>query len=332
VYSTIKDVAKLSKTSVATVSRYLNNRPIRLDNKTRIEDAIKQLDYSINVAAQNLKTNRTMSIGIVIPDLIHNFDINLVKGIQNKIRKSSYHTFIMDTENNIQFEKDALEFLYSKKVDGIILDPISNNEETLQQFVDAGTPIVLIDQKLNNVQAPAVVSDNVNAVYNCVEHLLTMGHKKIGIILGPQDLFTAEERYRGYKRAFEDYHIPMNENFVKHGNYTSEGGYKCMLELLEMHERPTAVIVSNYDMTKGALIGINEKEVTIPEDISFIGYDFYDLTEIYKPRLSMVIQSNIEMGELAAALLIKLMDGESVEHDVYRLKTNFISGDSIKKL
>lgn len=331
--ATIKDVAKMAQTSIATVSRYINGKEIKEKTRSRIDEAIIDLNYEINSNARGLKTNRSMLIGTIVPHLNHIYDITIIKGIQNFLIKFGYNLLILESNGNLKEEKIALEFLYKKNVDGIIINSDSEDINIYSDFIKDDIPIVLIDQKLDNINTNAVVADNINAVYQAVEYLIKMGHRKISIILGTKGCFTAKERLTGYLRAMEDYGLEVDNNMIKHGNYKSDGGYLAMKELLEGNVRPTAIIATNYDMTHGALMALNEKNLSIPGDISFIGYDDINLAEIYRPKFTIIMQPMIQMGEKAASLMIKMIKNNVADYgEIYRLKNTFIINDSVAKI
>lgn len=331
--ATIKDVARKSGTSISSVSRFLNGNPIREGNRLKIEKAIKELSYEINLTAKGLKTSKSMTVGVVIPYFTRIYDMSIVKGINNVITQNSYYSFIMDTDNNPEKEIQVLDFLYNKKVDGLIIFPSTLDSDIYSRFEENDIPIVFIDQKIDSIKSSSVIADNINAVYQAVEHLIKNGHKNISIICGPKDLFTAKERLIGYERAMEDYGLPVNNDYIKYGDYSMTKGYEKMLELIDTKDRPTSVIVTNYDMTKGAILAFNERNISIPEDLSIIGFDDYDLTQLYKPKLTMIMQPMLEMGEKSAHILLNLMKGnEEYVNKVYRLKTHFVQNASVKKL
>lgn len=331
--ATIKDVAKMAQTSIATVSRYINGKKIKEKTRSRIDEAIIDLNYEINSNARGLKTNCSMLIGAIVPHLNHIYDITIIKGIQNFLIKFGYNLLILESNGNLKEEKIALEFLYKKNVDGIIINSDSEDINIYSDFIKDDIPIVLIDQKLDNINTNAVVADNINAVYQAVEYLIKMGHRKISIILGTKGCFTAKERLTGYLRAMEDYGLEVDNNMIKHGNYKSDGGYLAMKELLEGNVRPTAIIATNYDMTHGALMALNEKNLSIPGDISFIGYDDINLAEIYRPKFTIIMQPMIQMGEKAASLMIKMIKNNVADYgEIYRLKNTFIINDSVAKI
>lgn len=331
--ATIKDVARKSGTSISSVSRYLNGNPIREGNRLKIEQAIKELNYEINLTAKVLKTNKSMTVGVVIPYFTRSYDMSIVKGINNIITQNSYYSFIMDTDNSREKEIQVLDFLYNKKVDGMIVFPSTSDSSIYNRFEENNIPIVFIDQKLDSIKSSSVIADNINAVYQSVEYLVKNGHTDIAIISGPKDLFTAKERLTGYERAMQDYGLSIKNEYIKYGDYSMSKGYERMIELIDTKNRPTGVIVTNYDMSKGAILALNEKNVSVPEDLSIIGYDDYDLTQLYKPKLTIIMQPTIEMGEKAAHILLNMMKGnEEYCNKVYRFKTRFVQNDSVKKL
>src|SRR5690606_4445007 len=151
-------------------------------------------------------------------------------------------------------EREKLDFLLSRKVDGIIMVPHSNNAAFIQSVVEKGIPVVFIDRYLEDVQCDVVLVDNINASYNAVEQLIIRGHKRIGIICGPSNIYTTKERLKGYVRAHEDYAVKVDNDLVQYGKYDVESGYHMLIHLLKMENPPTAVYVTNYEMTLGAIM------------------------------------------------------------------------------
>ena len=331
--ATIKDVAAMSRTSIATVSRYINGKTIKRSTQDAIENAIKVLNYEINTNARALKTNSSMLIGIIVPYLNHIYDISIVKGIQNYLVKLGYNIMLLESNDSIDEENRAVDYMLNKNVNGIIINSDTNNTKMYEKIQSSGTPVVLIDQLPDNIKANAVIADNVNAIYQVVEHLIKMGHKRISIILGNEDSFTTKERLKGYERALEDYNIDIDRSLIKYGNYKTDCAYEKMKELLN-NGNITAVITTNYDMTHGAILAINEMDVSIPDDISFIGYDDISIAKIYKPQLSVIMQPMLEIGQKAAEIIIKSIreKGMGQKNELFRLKTSFIQGKSIKRI
>jgi LacI family transcriptional regulator len=173
--------------------------------------------------------------------------------------------------------------------------------------------------------------DNLNASYNAVEHLITKGHRRIGIICGPSDIYTAEERLKGYIRVHEDYAVNIDRALIKHGNYQIESGYRLLNSFLDSDCPPTAVYVTNYEMTLGALMAVNERNIIIPKELSLIGFDNMEMAEIVKPPLSIVVQPMKQIGETAASILLQRLKRDHRNFPaMIRLKTELLIKNSIQ--
>lgn len=331
--ATIKDVAKHAGLSIATISKYINGGNVLDGNKVLIESAIKELDFKVNEIARGLKTNKTMTIGVLIPDLKNIFFTTIVSKIEDILQQSGYSTIICDYKQNVDLEKERLDFLINKMVDGIITVPYGNSPEDIDDIVTRiNIPVVIVDRAIKEVSCDTILVDNLNASYNAVEQLIIKGHKRIGIICGPDDISTAVERLKGYVRVFEDYSMEMDDSLIKKGDYELESGYCLLNELLDSENPPTAVFVTNYDMTLGAIIAINERNIKMPEELSFIGFDNLQMARIVKPTLSIVVQPMEQIGEAAATILLKRLKGDMCNFpSMVRLKTELILKDSVSE-
>lgn len=244
--------------------------------------------------------------------------------------QEGYSTIICDCQDNVELEKEKLNFLVRKRVDGLIILPTGVMAEELKIIIAKGIPVILLDQILPGVTCDAVVGDNVNAAYNAVKHLITKGHKRIGIICGPERHFSAIERLKGYNRVHEDYHLPIDPDLIKFGDYKIESGCDLFKELMKMETPPTAVFVTNYDMTIGALIAVNEMGIEIPNQVSLFGFDEILLFKAIKPSLSLVIQPIQKIGEETARILLKRLKGDMSNFpEIARLETQLFLGESV---
>ncbi len=303
------------------------------ENKIIIEKAIEELGFKVNEIARGLKTNKTMTIGVLIPNLENIFSTSIVSNVENILINNGYSTIICDYKENEALEKEKLQFLVNKMVDGIITIPLGSDMESINSIISKNIPVVLIDRTIKGVNCDVILVDNLNASYNAVEQLIINGHKRIGIICGPQNIFTAQERLTGYLRVHEDYTLEIDKSLIKQGDYQIESGYELLVELLNEPVPPTAVYVTNYEMTLGAIIAINEKNVRIPEELSFIGFDNLHMARIVKPLLSIVVQPMQQIGETAANILLKRLRGDSGNFpSMFRLKTELHLGNSIRNL
>lgn len=331
--TTIKDVAHRTGLSIATISKYINGGNVLEKNRMIIQDAIEELNFTVNEMARGLKTNKTRTIGIVLPNLNNLFFTSIVSKIEDVILKDGYGTIICDYKQDYELEKKKLDFLMNKSVDAIILVPLGKEVNEINKILITGTPIILIDRLLEQVQCDAVLGDNLNSSYNAVEHLFALGHKRVGVIIGPKEMYTAEQRLKGYYRVHEDYSFDIDLDLIKYGDYAMDSGYILFKELLEMKNPPTAIYVTNYEMTLGAVMAINEMNIKIPEDLSIIGFDNIDLVKVMNPPLSVVVQPIDSIGEVTAQLLLKRLSGDNSNFpSVNRLKSQVIITKSIAKV
>lgn len=331
--ATIKDVANYCGLSTATISKYINGVTVKEENRIRIEEAINKLGFKVNEIARGLKTNKTMTIGVLIPSLENIFSTTIVSHIEDILLQNGYSTIICDYKYDSEQESKKFDFLINKAVDGIIIMPSAIMADQIKVVQENNIPVVLIDRVIKGLECDVVLVDNLNASYDAVEHLITKGHKRVGIICGPQDIYTAQERLKGYIRVHEDYNMQVDESIIKYGDYEIEGGYKLVNELLDCEEPPTAVFVTNYEMTLGAIMAVNERNINIPEDLSFIGFDNIQLAKVVRPNIAIVAQPLQQIGETVAQVLLKRLKGDNGNFPaMFRLKTNFMDGQSIAEI
>jgi len=329
--ATIKDVARKTGLSLATISKYLNGGHVLDANREAIETAIQDLGYAVDNLARGLKTRRSMTVGVLIPDLENIFCMGIISCLEDQLLRQGYSTLVCDYRQNERLEREKFDFLASRSVDGIVYMPLRGFPDGIRRLQQRGIPLVLIDRPVRDIDCDTVLADNLNAAYDAVERLIVRGHRRIGVIGGPEGIYTAEERLKGYCRVHEDYGLPVDGLLVRKGSYDVASGYRQTLELLALPVRPTAVFVTNHEMTFGSVLALNEKSIRIPEDLSFIGFDFQDLAQLYKPPLSIVVQPLQQIGETAAGLLLRRIAGDLAGFPaLHRLKTTLIAGASVE--
>ncbi len=331
--ATIKDVAKYTGLSIATISKYINGGNVLEENKKIIDEAIKVLGFKVNEIARGLKTNKTMTIGVLIPDFNNIFFTAIVSNIENVLIQNGYSTILCDYKNDTELEKEKFNFLVKKQVDGIIIIPQGDIARYIKEQLNKNIPLVLVDRALDGLECDTILVDNMNASYNAVEYLITSGHKSIGIIRGPDKIFTSIERLKGYIRVHEDYSMKVDESLVKKGNNDAESGYICLNELLGLKVPPTAVYITNYEMTLGAIMALNERNVKVPDELSVIGFDNLHIARVVKPPLTIVVQPMEQIGEIAANTILKRIKGDMTNYpSMVRLKTELMINQSVKDL
>lgn len=268
---TIKDVAQVAGVSIATVSRVVNGRGVKPETEKMVLDTIQKLGYRVNLVARSLKTSKTQTIGLLVPDF-GPFFMEIAKVIEEILNGYGYSLIVCSSDENVEREQQRITMLKEKQVDGIILVPASEQADHLADIQADGIPVVLLDRIVSDFRGDCVLVDNVNGSYLAVEHLINQGYERIGLINGRQEVTTGQERYRGFRRVFEDYNMAVSEDLILTGNFTTESGYALMKKFLESPKPPEAVFVANYYMTIGALLAINELGVKVPESL---GPDFY---------------------------------------------------------
>ena len=329
--ATIKDIAEATGLGLATISKYINGGNVLEKNREKIEKAIKDLDFHVNGFARSLKTSKSRTVGVVIPELSNTFSASIITVIEDILRRAGYGILVCDCRTDERLECEAVSFLMEKMVDGIISMPVSRDGAHLKQPIAEGIPIVLIDRNIEALSVDAVLIDNERASAQAVDCLLASGHHKIGIICGSDGIYTTHERLRGYKQSFLSKGLEPDDNLVEYGNYTVQGGYESMKKLLDKHV--TAIFVTNYEMTLGAIIAINELGVRIPEELSFIGFDNLQLSQIVKPRLSIIYQPLEQIADDAARLIIeRLLKNDGRPACVIKHATTLLRGESIRNI
>jgi LacI family transcriptional regulator len=321
----------MSNVSIATVSKYLNGGNVKDKNRVNIEKAINQLDYRVNNFARSLKMNRSMTIGIVLDNITNTFYTSIISNIEDGLNLKGYSSIICETKENDDTRKRKLDFLISKGVDGIMIFTTNISSDLLNHYVKRKANIVVVDSVVNGVNCDFVSTDNISSAYQATEQFILKGHKKIAMITGEDKNFSALERLKGYKRALEDYGLPIYEELIYKDRYDLEGGYKSFKKLMANKDCvPTAVLIANYFMAIGAIIALNEDNIVIPDDISMICFDDLELSKILKPKLTSVSQSTTEIGSEAIRLLLSRIEGNITGSRVVRIPAKIIMHNSIK--
>lgn len=332
--ATMKDLAKRTGLGLATISSYFKGGNVREKNRKKIEEAIEELHYEVNEVARNLKTNATKTIGVVIPELNNTFCAEIITGIEDILRNHGYATMICDCRTDKKLEQEAVEFLCRKRVDGIINMPVDTEGGHLKTFQKTGKPIVLIDRKIKGVVCDSVLVDNEQAASDALRLLYEKGHRNIGIIGGPEEISTAQERMKGYCKTMEELNLPVRQSLIVHGDYTIQGGVKAMETLVQENPEMTAVFITNYEMTMGAVIGLNELGIRIPEEISLVGFDNLPFARACNPKLTIVSQPTDKIAEAAAGIMLERLEHAGNESGcrTEKLGTTIIHGKSIAQL
>lgn len=330
--ATIRDIRDRTGLSLATISKYLNGGNVLPKNRELIEEAIDALHYEVNELARGLVTNRTKTIGVLVYDIQCLFVGNMLHYLGQELHKSGYAMLICDSCNNEEMEKENLQFLLSRKVDGILIFAVSLTGGFLDPAKRAGVPIVLLDRAFRGEEVDCVEVDSRTAVFRAAQMLIEYGHRKIALVASDVE-YTGVERKKGYEDALRTYGISVPEGYRVSGRHSFELGYQGMKGLLAMEEVPTAVILSNYDTTLGGILALNESDMNCPEDISVIGFDDMLMSKVIRPKLWIVSQPMREMSEKAVQMLLARIGHLEAGGPVrVSFTASMRMGDSVKKL
>ncbi|MFD2214958.1 LacI family DNA-binding transcriptional regulator [Metabacillus endolithicus] len=329
---TIEDIAKEANVSIATVSRVINNtKAVSPELRERVHEVIRKRNFRPNPLAKGLITNRTNIIGIVVPDISNPIFGALTKGINNICEQQGYTLMVCESGGQREKELELLEILADKKVDGLLFAGVDVNHSLVKEMKIKDYPIVLVTQEASegDEEIKTVVHDNVKATYDAVSFLINNGHKKIAFIGGPEnDYSSGQKRLKGFQLALKENNIEVPESYIEHGNFTFQSGFESMKKIYEENSvLPTAVMVCNDIMAIAAIRFLENANMSVPHDISIMGFDDSEYANYFSPELSTVRISYFDEGVKAAKTLFKLID------DQYSIipNTQFISHKIIRR-
>lgn len=323
--ATIKDVAARAGVAVSTVSKYLNGGNVRARNADAIRAAIDALDFRVNPFARNLKTQCSRSVGVLLPNITAPFYGAVLASLDRVLRANGYHGLVSFYGSNHGLERDNLQFLLNAGIDGLVYIPENISAEEFSELTEScGIPIVFADRLISGVSCDAVLVNNSDSVYRAVSHLLNNGLERIGIISGPKEVSTANERLVGYFRALSDHGIIYDDLLVASGENTFAAGYRKFSDMLDMKNPPTAVLAANYDITLGVITAAREHGIKIPEQIELFGYDCVNICRMMTPPIPVIHQPEEEIGRITGEYLIERLSGGGGSPRITRLECELI--------
>lgn len=330
--ATIRDVAKLAGVSISTVSLALNEAgPVSLETYQRIWQIAKQVGYAPNPLAQSLKSGRTRLIGMVVGDISNPFFGRLLKEVERLAIDKNHLVVVSDSGADPVRERLILDQLSGQRVAGIILSPHGHSPDYIAHINSLKMPFVLVDHKIEGVEADFVASDNVLAAAMLTEHLIRFGHKRIAHIAGRAGLWTSERRKQGFRDTMRGAGIEVDETLVVDGQYDGERAYAQAMRLLTRQDRPTAIIAANNVMALGSLQAINDLGFKCPAEISLTSIDDVPWGNVIQPRITMVVQPVDEMARIASEWLLERIgnrDGVAIPPREHILIPKLVVGKS----
>jgi len=304
--ATIRDVARRARVSVATAARALGGYGyVSEHTRARVRRAASALEYHPNAVARSMIKGRTHTLGVVVSDSANPFFASVVRGIEDVVGRQGYGTLLCNADEDPGKEAMYLRMLREKRVDGLIVSSTGGPADLLRSILRQGTPVVLIDRRLPGVTTDAVVVDNRAGSRAAVEHLIGLGHRRVGILSGPRRLYTGAERLEGYRRALRAAGIPLDETLILEGDFKADSGYELVSRFVRMPRRPSALFVANNLMTIGALLRLKEMGVRIPQEMPVVAFDDMPWAPILTPPLTAVAQPSYDLGAAAAGLLLR---------------------------
>jgi LacI family transcriptional regulator len=311
---TIKDIARKANVSHTTVSRALNDKSrIKNETKERILSIAKELNYRPNFIARSLVMRRTKTLGLVITTIANPFYTELSQGIEATAIGLGYNIILCSTNYDLAAEKKYIDMLRSKGVDGIIFTSAHMGDPNILALAEEGFPIILVNRRTYHPMVREKVDyvgvDNIHGGFLAVEHLIKLGHKRIGVIGGSSESSVGFERLEGGKKALAAYGLDVISDYFLEGDFLKGSGYQGGKKFLQMREPPTAIFATNDYMALGTYQAIVEEGVRIPEEVALIGFNDIEFTSMKGVELTTVGQKKYEMGALAAKTLVERVEG-----------------------
>ncbi|MGF1774260.1 substrate-binding domain-containing protein [Vibrio maritimus] len=314
--ATIKDVAKEAGVSVATVSRVINKSPKASQSSIdSVSAAMKKLGYRPNAAARALVSQSTNTIGVVVSDVSDPFFGTLIKSVDQVAREAGKHILIGNGYHNADDERHALELLINSRCEAIILHAKGLSDEELINYAKEVKGLVIINRFIPQIESRCISLDNERGAYLATLHLIKSGHRNIACIASSQDIEDTHQRIKGYRTALEDHGILLSKNYIEAGAPSSDGGELAMTNLLSKSLDITAVVTYNDYMAAGAIQALENNAISVPKDISVIGFDDGLIARFVHPHLTTVRYPIAMMAERAARLALLLSRGEAIEDD-----------------
>jgi DNA-binding LacI/PurR family transcriptional regulator len=329
---TIYDVAKKAGVSISTVSRVINNTG-RISEKTRkkVLEVMETLRYQPSVVASALTGKRTRTIGLIIPDVANPFFAEISRKVEDRGRELGFNLLMCNTDNNPETEEMYLSLLKQKSVDGIIIGTTTKNSTLLKELLEENFPVALIAQDIPELVIDAVTVDDFLGGYQATSHLVSLGHKKIAIMLGNLSRSSDKYRLQAYRQVLEKNDLGYDEKLVIYTDYSMEDAKRAALELLNSPERPTAIFACFDSLAIGVYQAAKELGLNIPNDLSVVGFDNTILASIVDPPLTTIAQPIDEMGRQVMDLLIREIKGEKTTKQRVILPPELIIRKSTKE-
>ena len=333
---TLKNIANKLGLSISTVSRALNDHSdISPETKEKVKNYAKQVKYVPNLFAKGFRNHKSNIIGVIIPNIEHQYTVTLIKGIMYYADLIGYKVMICDSFNDEKKQAELIETMIQFGVDGILLSLVKNtkNIESILNFLNH-VPLVLFDRVSSKIPCTQIIIDDTDAAYKAVEHLINIGKKRIGIIKETESSIISEKRYQGYLMALKKHNIEIDEEIIiSSESLNIEEGKKLCSILLSLKNKPDAIFAITDEAAIGAIQVLKKNKIKIPSQIAVVGFSNSKYSTIIKPELSTIDQPGNRIGELAVKYLVEEINSDSeVSSKTVLIKTNLIIRKSSYKI
>ena len=334
--TTLKDVAALANVHPSTVSRVLRNvenLKISEETKKRIFKAIKSLNYKPDQTARSLRMKKSFTIGLIIPNISSPYFSGIAKSLDTECTKEGYTLIISDTNENQDKEVKAVNDLYSRGVDGLVIAPVQDADEHIQDLIAKKFPFVLIDRYFQEFDTDAVICNDKESAFKAVNYLLELGHKRISFLSGRPNLYPVIKRLEGYTKALKEKNIKFAPELVCSSSPTLDDAYQSAIKLMKLESPPTALIISGTIITLGVLKAILEEKKSVPEDFSIIGFTDTIYASYFSYPISAVTHRVEEIGIKTFEILFKRINStEELPYSKVIVETNFENRNSTSEI
>ncbi|BEP28495.1 LacI family DNA-binding transcriptional regulator [Helicovermis profundi] len=324
---TIKDIAKLADVSTATVSKIVNNKDQSISSATRekVKSIIEEYNYVPNRIASSMITKKTNSIGLIIPDIANPFFPELARGAEDMANKNGYNIILCNSDNDLSKEDSYIEMLQEKMVDGIIFTSSSRRSSVSNTLKKLHIPIITVDREIEDLKSNCRIKvKNREGAFEAVSYMISRGYKKIVNLAGPMTSKPSKDRLEGYIEALVKNNLVVDEKYIIEGSFTSEWGYKGILDIIRKKLEFDSVFCGNDLIALGVLKGLRENGLNVPKDIGVVGFDDIYMATMIDTELTTVRQPNYQMGYKAAQLLINMLENKHYIDKEYILDTKLI--------
>lgn len=330
--ATMKDIARIAQVSTSTVSHVINGtRFVSDEMREKIMAVVRELNYQPSALARSFKLKKTQTIGMLVTASNNPFFAEVVAAVEGYCAENDYNLILANTNGDSQRLQSSLQMLIQKQVDGLLL--MSTETHLAEQLsLEISIPAVVMDWWPTALSADKILEDSELGGYLATQYLLEQGHRKIGIITGNLQKPLALNRLNGYKKALSEAQVPLNPHWIVESHFDFEGGIIGMEKLLQQKERPTAVFACSDTIAVGAYQTLWKHQLSVPKDMSIIGYDNIDLAQYLAPPLTTVHQPKIELGKLAVETLLERIKNPEKTNRTLILKPEVISRSSVARL